>query len=447
MFALAKALETHGVGVDASDMGIGKTYMSTAIVEHYNVATLVVCPKILFSTWKGVADHFNTELDVINWEMVRTGRTPYGRWVKSPNGGGNWFRWADEIELLIFDEAHQGNGLDTKNAALIFFAKMQGIPVLYLSATPAESLIEFKALGFLLELHKGHDFYPWLRGKGYGLVDGEFKYRFGRQKELELMDKMRRYIFPERGIRLKADDIPGFPETQIEVRGVDLDGSGCRKVNALVEEHLKKLDKHAEENYNMEYPAAERAKLAQACELCKVPAMVQMMNDALAQGRSVPIFVNYRRTVELLYEAVPKKWNPQVVTGVQTDEDRRRRDEAIEMFQSDIARVIILISDAGGVGIGLHDLNGWFARTTLISPGDKAKIFRQVVGRVRRNGAKSKSHQIVVTANGISVDEARRNNLMHKLARMDALNDGLESLRDEDLDLTLIAEELRKKVA
>lgn len=440
---LLDAVRRHGFGVDASDMGIGKTYISCSLVRELDLPTLVVCPKILCSTWENVARSMGTEVSTINWEMVRRGNTPYGKWVRSDNRrGGVWWQWAPEIKFLIFDEAHQANGLETKNAALLFFAKRQRIPSLYLSATPAESLMEFRALGFMLGLHQGEDFYTWLRGKGYGLHNGKFQYRFGRERELELMGKVNRYIFPDRGIRLKADDIPGFPETQISVLGVDIDDAASSKVNSLVESALKELDEHAQSYRQCD--TSERIKMAQACELCKVPAMVQLAKDALAQGYSVPIFVNYNRTIDLLKKALPCQVG--IIRGVSSKQEHDEREEVIQMFADDELRVLLVISDAGGVGIDLKDFLGRFARKTIISPGDKAKIFRQVVGRVRRNGAKSKSYQIVVTANGIAVDEARKRNLEAKLCRMDALSDGLESLRDEDLDLVAIAEELKKKV-
>ena len=50
--ALAKAVRTHGVGLDASDTGVGKTHVACAACKELGLRPAVVCPKNLIPVWK-----------------------------------------------------------------------------------------------------------------------------------------------------------------------------------------------------------------------------------------------------------------------------------------------------------------------------------------------------------------------------------------------------------
>ena len=105
------------------------------------------------------------------------------------------------------------------------------------------------------------------------------------------------------------------------------------------------------------------------------------------------------------------------------NKNQAERDANIEDFQSDRSRVILLNSAAGGAGVSLHDLNGTFPRMSVISPSNSVVTFKQVLGRIHRDGSKSKAVQkIVYVAN--TEEEGVCDRLQSKLHNLDAINDG-----------------------
>ena len=89
-------------------------------------------------------------------------------------------------------------------------------------------------------------------------------------------------------------------------------------------------------------------------------------------------------------------------------------------------------AQAGGAGISLHDLNGKYPRMALISPSYSAIILKQCLGRVHRDGSKTKALQrIVFVAN--TVEEEVCEKVKDKLHNLDLINDGVLSLDNEKL--------------
>jgi hypothetical protein len=83
---------------------------------------------------------------------------------------------------------------------------------------------------------------------------------------------------------------------------------------------------------------------------------------------------------------------------------------------------IILNSQAGGVSIGLQDLDGEHPRVGIVFPNFSAEVMRQLFGRLPRDGGKSHSHYRVLFAAGtMEVPMARA--LRAKSNNIDCLND------------------------
>jgi len=109
-----------------------------------------------------------------------------------------------------------------------------------------------------------------------------------------------------------------------------------------------------------------------------------------------------------------------IVNGVVSD---KKRQQAVDDFQDDKQRIILINIAAGGAGLSLHDLNGKYPRISLICPSYSAVLMRQSTGRVWRDSAKTKSIQkIVFVANTIEEEVCKIVN--QKLENLDLLNDG-----------------------
>lgn len=446
--------------VDASDPGTGKTLIAVEVMRRFNLPTLVVCPKPVRAGWLRTALAQETELDVINYEMLRTGKTPYGKWYVPKYCRKPRFQFHEGIKMVILDEAHWCKSPVSKNAELMRAVKRQGIRGLALSATFADTPMELDALGYFLGLHDsntpptlGHldpvDFYKWARRHGCGpTLFSKFEFAGSASEKMKIMAKLNREIFPAKGVRVRINDLDWFPEIQIFAELYDMDDGG--KINQYYEQMHAEIEALNARNAECEAARLERARengfkgdslppdpltvflrLRQLVELLKVPALVAMTQDALAAGQSVVNFVNFQMTLQALNSALQTDC---CIDGTQVGKQGELRREHNRLrFQNDECRVINCISEAGGVGLDLHDTIGNHPRVEHVSPGFNAKLMRQIFGRVRRAGGKTKAQvRIFFAAN--TCEESIQRKVAGKLDRLDALQDG--DLLPDNLRLT-----------
>lgn len=451
--------------VDESDTGIGKTYVGSAVANAFGRPTLVVVPKIAVGLWERAAQHFNDRFSILGYEHVRTGRTPFGWWDNTPPPGfrspthlkcqsclqvvdeenmppchchplgihcvevkkvrwdyGQW-HWSDRIGLVLFDEAHRCNGKNSLNAEMLIACKRQRIPALLLSATLASSPLDMRATGLLLGLHNlvgDHGFYPWLSAHGCGKLLGlpGWRWTVGREKQLQVMSRIRQDIIPRRGVRVRAQDVVDFPEREITAELYDL-AESSDTIDRLYEqmaEAIRELDSHAFNDKDPDHPLTKMLRASQKIELLKVPLAVELATDFLDTGYSVVLFVNYTQTLMELRKALRcELFIDSSVTG-------ENRERAIGIFQSNDQRKLIVNSRAGGIAISLEDLDGNFPRAGLAMPTPSAVVMRQLFGRLHRHGGKSKCLYRILLANH-TVEQSIFRNLQGKLTNLDALND------------------------
>jgi SNF2 family DNA or RNA helicase len=127
-------------------------------------------------------------------------------------------------------------------------------------------------------------------------------------------------------------------------------------------------------------------------EAAKVPDIVDMVLDAVREGVSVAVFVNFKDTLRALEAALP---NCALIYGGQSAEER---EQCVNAFQADETHVIVANIAAGGVGVSLHDVRGERPRLSLISPSFNLKEYIQTLGRIHRAGSKSPATQRVLVA-------------------------------------------------
>ena len=102
-------------------------------------------------------------------------------------------------------------------------------------------------------------------------------------------------------------------------------------------------------------------RIQQELELIMIPVFEEISRQLLEAGYHVPIFVNYRQTMEEL----AKRFK----TGclIYGGQNPKQRQQNIDDFQDDKEPVLIAISAAGGISISLHDLHGNFPRGGVAS--------------------------------------------------------------------------------
>jgi superfamily II DNA or RNA helicase len=466
--------------VDLSDMGIGKTYTAAAVAHELQWPTLVVAPLISLTAWERAAAHFGDKFSLINYEKLATGRLPYGTWENQT--GDAWrqeeylfchscqrevaavnpepcythslglhcvewrkrqaergkFVWNPAVRLVIFDEIHRCAGLDTHASEMLIATKRQGIPMLGLSATAACSPLQLRALGYCLGLHtlvrnrdgSGLNFYEWARRYGVTYEQRRgWKWMKGREKQIEIMASIRQSIIPRAGVRVTTDEVPGFPECDVTAELYDInDPERLDALYAEMADAVARLDARAASDLNPEHPLTKIIRALERIELLKVPIAVDLADDYVAKGYSVALFVNFQST---LRELMRKLDTDCFIDG--SPEGVRDRWKHIDHFQADKRRKIVVNSKAGGVCVSLHDVRGEFPRVGLAMPTYSAVIFRQLLGRLRRDGGMSKSHYRVMFA-AKTAEVAQHRALSAKLDNLDALND--EDLAPANLILT-----------
>ena len=400
--ALAGILKEHGVAADLSDPGTGKTFKALFAAKRLGLRVAVVCPKAIRPAWAEAAAKVGVEVvHITNYERLRTGRTSLGFWVSKRE-----FRWTVPADcLLILDEVHRTKGTKTQNCRMAMAIRDCGVRALLLSATAAENPLEMRAIGYLLCLHNGRDFYRWCEDNhcrpGYF---GGLQYKGGVDGLVAIHRQMR-----PRVVRTRIVDLGDqFPANRIETLPLEIDDADALDKAILAE--LEALASGAE----TELVAGLRAR--QIAEYLKAKAIAQRIGDLVAEGQSVAVFAGFRQTLDALLPTALDLNGcdiPCVIRGGQSDLER----------QGDRTRVVLCMIQAGGVGLSLHDIHGRFPRVALICPTYSATELRQALGRIHRASAKSPAQQLIVFAAG-SIEEQVRARVEAKLANIDTLNDG-----------------------
>ena len=419
---LCAAILKNKAALDGSDTGAGKTYTAVGVARELNMGIAVVCPKSVIYSWnKVIKDHFGMKPEfVLNYESVKTGKyKEIGVWKSvSKISTREFFQWnIPKNTLIIFDESHRLKGHGTQNSEIAIAAKKQGYKILCCSATNAINPIELKCVGLITGLYKTGKWLAFLRE--HGCEQGRFGWEFSGDKDV--LKKLHADLFLDRGVRVRRDDIKGFPDSEVIAEAYNIDEKSQKELKEVYEEMEKELKYlQAQCKNTKEYQINSMVimlRARQQAELIKVPLFVEMVEDALEDGMSVVIFVNFSETVR----ALSKRLNTNCV--VWGENKGNERDVYIADFQSDKKRVIIVNIKAGGAGLSLHDLNGNYPRLSLISPTPSAVDLRQALGRVWRDGGKTKSLQkIIFAANTVEEEVCEKVKL--KLSDLDTINDG-----------------------
>lgn len=422
---LCSVINKWGCAIDGSDVGVGKSYISCGVARELEMDILIVCPKAVMESWRRViVNHFKMKsklIGIINYEMLRMGRSDslIASYVKNRKTHVEEFKWKiPKSTLIVWDESQKLKGAKTQNSEVCLKALKEGYKMLFCSATNATNPLELRTVGMALKLFgNGQQYYQWLYN--HGVSKGRFGLQFNGNKDV--LKKLHKDIFVDRGSRLTRDTIPNFPESQIIAECYDMEEDAQKKINSIYEEMEaelaklnKKIKKEKKDGIN-QLTAILRAR--QKVELVKVPLFVEMIEEALENNMSAVVFLNFTETITALSKRLNTKC---IVNGAVSDTQRQQN---IDDFQSDKQRIILVNIAAGGAGLSLHDLNGKHPRIAIISPSYSAVLMRQATGRVWRDSAKSKSIQKIVFV-AKTVEERVCETVNEKLKNMDLLNDG-----------------------
>ncbi|AYV76592.1 MAG: DEXDc helicase [Terrestrivirus sp.] len=420
---LDEALKGSNCILDASDTGTGKTYCAIALCKIKQLEPFIICPKSVINTWADVCKKFNVNMrGIANYEMLKGGKyytndferidCPYFDKIKVGEKIDFIFQLPIDT-LVIFDEAHRCKNHKTSTSKLLLSAQTSGIKVLLLSATLADKLIAFSVFGTVFGLYNGiKKFNDWMRKQ---MVINKIKYANKNLDEEQIkLDIIHKTLFPKYGSRMKIKELGDlFPKNNIISQCYYMEN--YNEIDKLYDE----INLAMEELKNKETRADGLGKIIRArqrIELLKVPVFVDIAEEALDNGYSVAIFVNFTET---LYNLCHHLNSSCIIMGGQSTEER---DTNIKDFQNNKEKVIVAMIQAGGVGVSLHDLYGR-PRMSVISPPFSGIMLQQTLGRIFRAGSKSPAIQKIVYC-AKSYEERICEIIKTKLKTISTINDG-----------------------
>lgn len=428
--SLLNSLYINGVACDQSETGTGKTYVAAWLAKNLNSPVVIVCPKVVIPSWTKVLSYFGIKAHcLINYEKLMRGNTEHLNFKDGKdNGPSDYVINFPKNSLVILDEVHKCKSATSKNSDFLIKLKMDGYKSLLLSATAATNPLEMKAFGFATTLHNLVSYRQFITSSGaYAGRYGGFQIDLQSQKTVEAMSNIHNTLFnlykvSSRMTRKMFDKI--FPDNHVMADCFDM-GTNTDKINRVylqMEAEMAALEESSI-NYSQHHFAI-MTKARRMAELLKVPTMVEMIEDWYDEGISPVVFVNFTDTVEAIEKQLAKnsKFDGKIARIVGGQSDKVRQND-IELFQSDVKRIMIANLAAGNAGVSLHDLIGNHPRGSIISPSYSAINLLQALGRIHRAEGKTTCIQKVMFAAGtIEVEACKR--VQCKLNNLECLNDG-----------------------
>jgi hypothetical protein len=440
---LISILLEKSIALDGSETGTGKTYMAIATCIELGKRPIIICPKTIMFNWLIVCDYFGVKpYEIVNYETIRTGKsyTNYefnyrmeSAFIKivEENPGKTTqyvYEWTvPEDAMLIFDEAHRCKSVKTDNGQLLMSTKnliLKRIPILLASATICEKIADMKIPCYLFGLipnTKRYNYYLKNLSDKYPSLNirkTEFteKKTYDMAKEntnsMMIYQEVKNYMS-----RIKISELGDkFPVNQFCAQQFIADESEIiAKAYEELAYHLKELKKRqTKANHHL----ARITKLKQEIEIRKIPIFIEQAKLYLDDGKSVIIFVNYLKTLDILRTKLDIKC---VING---DQNLRDRKKAIDLFQSNQENKIICQIESGGVGISLHDIHGGHPRAVLLNYPGSASGLLQALGRAHRSGMKTPVIQRIICVANVPYEKNIMDNINKKLKNISAINDG-----------------------
>lgn len=409
---LADAIRNNRACLDASECGVGKTFHTLFALKQTGKRAAILCRKSVIPTWREAARSVGVEtLFIENVEKLKARQ----QWIKG--SGQNW-KWSPEVfgSVTVIDEVHNFSGYASE-AGMILATSFN--PCIMLSATAADNPTKLRGIGHKLRLTSWDQFYYWCarygckKGfRGKGLVFGGTK-----AQQDEHLDRLHRQIFESgMGVRVTQSECDGFPEHMIETVIVPVEDQGA--IDQAYAEELEKLADAAQSQ------GVELLRARQISEHQKLPAAIELIEDAVESGMSVAVFVNFRDSLERL----ASHFNCPTIYGEQAASERQ---EGIEAFQANREKKLVAMIQAGGESISLPDLDGNHPRMQIVFPGWSARELYQAIHRCPRANSKSRVITKLLFADGTVESEKVRPKVARKWGNIQTLNCG--TLTDSDL--------------
>ncbi len=261
------------------------------------------------------------------------------------------------FQTIIYDEGHRANNVRTKTYKALQKISEGSKHRYILTATPiVNSPVELFGILNIIS--------PGCMGREYNFLDryavrnkwGGILYPINQE---ELADKIKVFM-----IRKTLEEVaPELPLMVIKDIPFDLSSKERKLYDRLVAEVLFEVEKQLIQK--IENPTIIQSTLTKmiilaqlTCSMAllgedntstKLDILKDMLEDIFPSDKKVIVFSRFKKMAVLLEKEL-KKYKPLLITGDVTGEDRNK---AVQKFQNDDSRQLLISTDAGGEGLNL----------------------------------------------------------------------------------------------
>lgn len=472
-------MRSHGY-IDGSVMGAGKTYVSCAIAQRYNLSLLVICPVTVTGVWRDVSSGYGIPVvDIIGFEKLRStknhqpthglltrfdGPAHIDNDQENPGSGGTktkasftvtpyFLEWVDAGILLVVDECQRiKNDTDQNRACKALTAAIcdRTSPSRFglLSGSPFDkeehAINVMKVMGFIREdkmynydrTSKKYELTGALRLISVcNLYSPEITRVLSTPRIKNAVDvtKLCYQLFLQ---VLKPRMMSAMPSPVIDTPMTAINGYydlNDQQANGLTRaiNQLKNAARYSDRTGRVDLSNANLGAITNALmgiEKHKLPILVRKARETLeAAPGKVILYLSYTSSIDHLASEL-QDFAPLILHGKVA---QKQRNFVIEKFRDDPdSRLMIANIKVGGVGISLHDTVGDQPRTTFLIPNYSVIDLHQAAYRTYRMGTKSKVDIVFVYGNL----KLKESNILDALARKTAvLKDNLEQQVEEEV--------------
>lgn len=382
--------------LNASDVGVGKSYPSIKLIAESKGRCVVVCPSYLTHNWKREISKFDESASIYPDTSKRIVLISADLIWKAENIFHN-------LDVLVVDEAHYFTNLEARRTKALHQYVRQRKPnrLVLMTGTPFRNHIpELYSLLLLIDYGRNNGFqikypslYTFCLCYCYKVELKIGKRTVNQFKGCKNLDSLKSWLTPVM-FRYKLEDIKEIPEVIYE--DIEVDPPTDAEMEFLMGDSL---DSQMESGWKtMELgdrppPHISSAKTQSA--MMKAPSTLLVAEQEYKREVGpVVIFSDHRAPVRMIADGLAGKYKVAVITG---DTSMAERDAINERFQKGEYDFLVGTIAAMGTGITLTKSHTCIFNDKNWTPS----LNVQAVGRIRRMTQQSRCRAIVVSRKGV----------------------------------------------
>ena len=383
-------------GCLADDMGLGKTLqtitMLSLIYPKVKEPTLIVMPKSLIFNWQNELQRFAPQLSVYTYygmqrdmQEALNHQLVLSTYAIVRNDAESFCK--QKFHYVILDESQNIKNVSSQTTQAIHL--LQAKHRLALSGTPIEN-----------NLTELYSLFRFLNPAMFGSLEdfnSRYTYPIQRDNDKDVLQGLRRKIFPFLLRRLKKDVLKELPDRIDQTLYVEMEKEHADYYNErrnFYQRYVKTTIANEgiqKSQFVMFQALNELRRIASVPESMtdgqiaspKISTLVDMVTDAVWNGHKIVVFFNYIAGIELVSE----KLNEAGIDFACMTGSTHDRKGVVDRFQNNPqCKVLLMTLKTGGVGLNLTAADTVF----IFEPWWNKAAEEQAINRLHRFGQKAK---------------------------------------------------------